>query len=133
MSHRGSWRNELPESNQSSLPFLWPHHLLHQIWMRNDWKTNTGETVLNKRLFLTLWLACRRMEAVDWKHIRGHAGVDGNEGAHHLALQAARAAKKLAAEDESICEDYDDDGYNGGETLDEEMIERILEADERRH
>jgi len=104
-----------------------------KIWMRNDWKTNTGETVLNKRLFLTLWLACRRMEAVDWKHIRGHAGVDGNEGAHHLALQAARAAKKLAAEDESICEDYDDDGYNGGETLDEEMIQRILDADERGH
>ena len=116
-----------------------------QTWMNNGWKNSSGEGVLNKRLYLALWVASRRLESVEWKHVRGHAGDEGNEKADQLATQGSLLARNMVDSEaegglvgnnvynnNNINEDCDsdlEDDYVGHEPIDEETLQRILEQD----
>ncbi len=52
-------------------------------WKKKGWKTSTGNPVLNQDLWETLdQLNCRK---VNWEHVRGHAGNEGNERCDAIA------------------------------------------------
>jgi ribonuclease HI len=46
-------------------------------WKRRGWKNSQGKPVLNQ----DLWEILDQLNApnVQWRHVRGHAGIDGNE------------------------------------------------------
>jgi ribonuclease HI len=46
-------------------------------WKRRGWKNSQGKPVLNQ----DLWEILDQLNssAVQWQHVRGHAGIDGNE------------------------------------------------------
>jgi len=53
-------------------------------WKRRGWKTSAKKPVKNKDLWCALDEAIARHE-IEWKWVRGHTGVDGNEEADALA------------------------------------------------
>jgi ribonuclease HI len=74
-------------------------YLIHGItrwvhgWRRNGWKTSTGGEVLNRDLWerlIALVAARGRTNPVHWRHVRGHAGVPGNERADAIAVAYSR-------------------------------------------
>lgn len=58
-------------------------------WKRKGWKTSTGSDVLNKDILLKID-SLREKIQVKFIHVRGHAGIDGNEKADELARRGAR-------------------------------------------
>jgi ribonuclease HI len=57
----------------------WMHN-----WKQRDWKTSNRKSVKNQDLWQALDEAARRHE-IEWKWVRGHTGVAGNEEADALA------------------------------------------------
>jgi len=53
-------------------------------WQRNGWKTADKKPVKNAELWQRL-LQAKAPHEVDWRWVKGHAGVDGNERADELA------------------------------------------------
>ena len=61
-------------------------------WRRRGWKTIEGADVLNRELWEQLAALTAERGAgneVRWHHIRGHAGIPGNERADEIATQFA--------------------------------------------
>ncbi len=56
-------------------------------WRRKGWKTQQGGDVLNRDLWEAL--AALSGKHVAWQHVRGHAGVPGNERADEIASKLA--------------------------------------------
>lgn len=61
-------------------------------WQRNNWKTKTKQDVLNRDLWEKLSLAIEGVSC-DWKQIKGHAGVAGNERCDVIATAFADRAE----------------------------------------
>lgn len=62
-------------------------------WSRNGWRTSTGEEVKNRVDLMALKEVMSYGDVeVRWKHVRGHAGVLGNERADRLAVAGAQRA-----------------------------------------
>ncbi|GLV45598.1 ribonuclease H1 [Carabus blaptoides fortunei] len=59
-------------------------------WKNNGWKTSSGNPVKNRTEFQELDHAVRGMDNVQFKHVPGHRGHEGNEGADRLARQGAQ-------------------------------------------
>ncbi|XP_063228766.1 uncharacterized protein LOC134534313 [Bacillus rossius redtenbacheri] len=57
-------------------------------WKRNKWQLSGGGPVKNKESFEALEAALRGL-SVKWNHVRGHAGILGNEMADSLARSGA--------------------------------------------
>lgn len=59
-------------------------------WRRNGWKTADGKDVINQdlwqRLSAILGRRGRERPPVDWKFVRGHSGVPGNERVDEIAV-----------------------------------------------
>ncbi|MGK5082248.1 ribonuclease HI [Bdellovibrionota bacterium FG-1] len=61
-------------------------------WRKNGWKSAEGKEVLNQELWkaLSATLGARRTKfpnsKVDWKWVRGHSGVPGNERVDQIAV-----------------------------------------------
>lgn len=59
-------------------------------WRRNGWKTADGKDVINQDLWQRLSAALarrgRERPAVEWKFVRGHSGIPGNERADEIAV-----------------------------------------------
>ena len=58
-------------------------------WMRNNWKTSTGGEVSNQELWqeLSREVASRKkFGELNWKYVRGHTGVPGNERCDEIAV-----------------------------------------------
>ena len=58
-------------------------------WRRKGWKTASGGDVLNRDLWeeLARLIAERgRENGIVWRHVRGHAGIPGNERADEIAV-----------------------------------------------
>jgi len=53
-------------------------------WMKNNWKTTTKQDVLNKDIWQNLHTVVEDRD-VDWKQVKGHAGIPGNERADEIA------------------------------------------------
>lgn len=67
-------------------------------WRRKGWKTATGGDVLNRDLWesLAALLGERgRENGVSWRHVRGHAGIAGNERADAIAVSFANGERAL--------------------------------------
>jgi len=98
-----------------------------KAWMREDWRKASGGTVRNRRIFLLLWVACKQMDSVVWRHVPGHSGHLGNENAHLLAergsqlalkkLQQGELPKICVENDEQLEEDFVSDDYVDDDTL----------------
>ena len=56
-------------------------------WKRNGWKTAARKPVKNVDLWVELDEEVQRHE-VDWRWVKGHSGVEGNERADQLANAA---------------------------------------------
>ncbi|KAF9245675.1 ribonuclease H-like domain-containing protein [Melanogaster broomeanus] len=58
-------------------------------WMRNGFRTSDGSPVKNRAVikYLAALLHARRTtsQTVEFKHVRGHVGIEGNEAADQLA------------------------------------------------
>lgn len=53
-------------------------------WMKNEWKTKDKKDVLNR----DIWQELHRLveeRSIDWKQVKGHAGIPGNERADVIA------------------------------------------------
>ncbi|XP_039914392.1 ribonuclease H1 isoform X2 [Hirundo rustica] len=61
-------------------------------WKTNGWRTSSGGSVINKEDFERLDNLAKDME-IQWMHIPGHAGFQGNEEADRLAREGARKQK----------------------------------------
>ena len=96
--------------------------------MRDDWKKSAGGKVLNRRLFLLLWVACKQMDSVGWRHVQGHAGHHGNEKADRLAQEGSKLALdklregdlpniSVEVDDETVEENYVSDEYMDDDTM----------------
>lgn len=53
-------------------------------WKKKGWKTAAKQPVKNKDLWQALDDECQRHE-IEWKWVKGHAGIKGNEIADELA------------------------------------------------
>lgn len=53
-------------------------------WKRKGWKTASKQPVKNKDLWQALDQECQRHD-IEWKWVKGHAGIKGNEIADELA------------------------------------------------
>lgn len=56
-------------------------------WKKNNWRTAAKKPVKNEDLWKALESACQQHQ-VDWRWVKGHAGVEGNEIADTLANEA---------------------------------------------
>jgi len=54
-------------------------------WIKRNWKLKTGGDVVNKDDFKEL-LEKQKGLNIKWTHVRGHAGIPGNEAADSLAV-----------------------------------------------
>jgi ribonuclease HI len=66
-------------------------------WRGNDWRRNKRERALNPDLWGRLLDLCDSHE-VEFKWVRGHAGIPENERCDQLATQAARQPDLLVDE-----------------------------------
>ncbi|NXY90338.1 RNH1 Ribonuclease, partial [Alcedo cyanopectus] len=61
-------------------------------WKTNGWRTSSGGSVINKEDFERLDNLSKDIE-IQWMHIPGHAGFQGNEEADRLAREGASKPK----------------------------------------
>lgn len=68
-------------------------------WMRNGWRTGEGKDVSNRELWQALAGAVadrKKLGRLDWRYVRGHTGIPGNERCDEIAVQfAARRTPHL--------------------------------------
>ncbi len=55
-------------------------------WKKNGWKTKEGGEVSNRLYWEKLHDLSRALPKITWQHVRGHAGVPGNERADAIAV-----------------------------------------------
>lgn len=58
-------------------------------WLKKNWIKADGKPVVHKKEFLIMLDALKKVD-VKWEHVRGHAGVTGNEMADQLAVSGAK-------------------------------------------
>ncbi len=63
-------------------------------WQRRGWKTADGKPVKNADLWMRLD-ALRKLHAVEWRWVKGHAGDPGNERADMLANKGVASISKV--------------------------------------
>ena len=61
-------------------------------WIKNSWKTSTGKAVANRDLWEQLWALNQRIKP-NYRHVKGHAGIPGNERVDSIADHFARGEK----------------------------------------
>lgn len=60
-------------------------------WRRKNWLTASGKAVLNRDLWEVLETAAAPLQGrLSWRHVRGHAGLAGNERADSIASAFAQ-------------------------------------------
>lgn len=62
-------------------------------WKRNGWKSSTGNDVANRDLWEALHQvvqARKKEHKITWQHVRGHAGIPGNDRADTIAVAFAK-------------------------------------------
>jgi ribonuclease HI len=61
-------------------------------WKQRNWKTASKQPVKNQELWQRLDALNQKL-TIDWRWVKGHAGIEGNEKADQLANQAIDEAK----------------------------------------
>lgn len=62
-------------------------------WKKRQWKTSAGHDVINRVELEEMDKVLQTMD-VEFNHVRGHAGIHGNEMADSLARLGAENYKK---------------------------------------
>ncbi len=64
-------------------------------WRSRGWKTAEGEPVSNQDIWKELFIEAnkRREFGLEWKYVRGHSGVPGNERCDEIAVRFANGKK----------------------------------------
>ncbi|KAJ2899796.1 hypothetical protein GGI21_004784 [Coemansia aciculifera] len=66
----------------------------HYGWAKYKWQSKLGKTVENQDLIkCILCLTKEYPGSVQYIHVRGHAGIYGNEQADRLAVQGANTVR----------------------------------------
>jgi ribonuclease HI len=65
------------------------------MWIRRGWKTAANKAVKNADLWREL-AHLASLHDIDWRWVKGHAGVSGNERADELANRGVAAARAAA-------------------------------------
>ncbi|NXU74807.1 RNH1 Ribonuclease, partial [Oreotrochilus melanogaster] len=84
----------LQQNILSFIVYLWLCFLCTGItswvdnWKTNGWRTSSGGSVINKEDFERLDNLSKGIE-IQWMHVPGHAGFQGNEEADRLAREGA--------------------------------------------
>jgi len=63
-----------------------------KTWEKTGWIGTNKKEILNKDLWQKLGKLAKG-KSIEWKHVRGHAGIAGNERADFLATMCAREQK----------------------------------------
>lgn len=58
-------------------------------WMKNGWKSTEGNPIANEDLWRLLY-AHTQDQKIQWKYVRGHSGVPGNERVDQIAVQFSK-------------------------------------------
>lgn len=58
-------------------------------WIKNSWQTSTGKAVANQDLWEQLWFLNTKIQP-KFLHVKGHAGIPGNERVDSIADHFAR-------------------------------------------
>ena len=59
-----------------------------KLWEKNNWKKKDGESVKNEDLWRKL-ISFKEKTDISWVHVKGHAGISGNERADEIACAFA--------------------------------------------
>lgn len=72
-------------------------------WRRRGWKNAEGGDILNQDIWEELFIqaSLRKEFGLDWKYVRGHTGVPGNERCDEIAVAYSKG-KKIALFDGSL-------------------------------
>ncbi|MFA5841479.1 MAG: ribonuclease HI [Candidatus Paceibacterota bacterium] len=62
------------------------------VWEKKNWIGTNKKEVLNKDLWVKLGKLAKDKN-IEWKHVRGHVGIAGNERADFLATMCAKEQK----------------------------------------
>jgi ribonuclease HI len=64
-------------------------------WRKNGWKNSSGEEVANKDLWEELAKQVGRLKPakIEWRYVRGHSGVPGNERCDEIAVAFAKQGR----------------------------------------
>lgn len=83
-------------------------------WKKRSWQTSEGKDVSNKELWLRLDALVQKRKSknqlVQWKHVRGHQGVPGNERCDEIAVCFTK--RQYVDLYEGSLSDYSIDVYN---------------------
>lgn len=60
-------------------------------WQRRGWKNAEGNDILNKDLWEALYKVTRGQK-IEWRYVRGHTGITGNERVDSLAVAHSKRA-----------------------------------------
>jgi ribonuclease HI len=55
-------------------------------WRKNGWKSKEGKEVLNQDLWKQLAAVTAKLPGIEWKWVKGHAGVPGNDRVDEIAV-----------------------------------------------
>jgi len=61
-------------------------------WRKRGWKTAEGSPVINQDLWEALSLAAQGLD-LEWKYVRGHTGVAGNERVDQIAVAYSKNSR----------------------------------------
>lgn len=65
-------------------------------WIRNGWKTAEGKEVLNREYWQELSKLVserKKISATNWKYVRGHVGIQGNERCDEIAVRFSQGQR----------------------------------------
>ena len=90
-AHAGTLETN-PEANRADPDFVAGKKALE----RKDWKTAEGQPVANEDLWkaLSTQVAVRKpLGKIEWKYVRGHSGIPGNERVDEIAVAFAQGSR----------------------------------------
>ena len=92
-------------------------------WQKNNWKTKTGDDVLNKDLWQAL-ADLARDRKINWVAVRGHAGVALNNRVDEIAVAFSKSVSSESAEPVLFSGEADEYQFEVKEPTAEEMASK---------
>lgn len=102
-------------------------------WEKKGWKTASGKPVLNQDLWQQLWQLNQQVQRlgcpVDWRYVRGHAGIAGNERCDEIA-RAFTTNQPVSLRQRSLKQPADSSKKQVLETTDDKNLSREIKSEQ---